>query len=421
MLRDTGRHVAVAARPDLVIKSEGLAVQRAAVASGRELLVYGSSELYCCGSPYRATQLFASEPTGFGAFAVGHGGTGDLFFALALGALGHALTGQKLVVIDSPPWFFDPQGILPKAYAGTFSPLIAETFVFAAPLSLGVREVAARQMLGYPATLEHQPLLRAAVRALADPTPLHLVLYHVLAPLGRLEAFVDRVRDESRARQFLRSHARELPVPPPAPAALPWRALAARATTIAVRRDTTNPFGFPNPIYRRMLHKNRVQDGLARYHAGAKEPDALNGEEKAIASSGEWTNLGLLVSVLHEVGADPLLVSIPMPGPYDDYTAFSPAVRRVFYDRWAAAAEASGFPWIDFRDADADPYFLTDVGAHFSPRGYVFADRALDLYWHGRPIEEIRAALATLHAEVPAPGTVATWTDVERHRRNGTP
>src|SRR5215470_12133379 len=73
-------HVRIATTGVLPLKYQTLTLQRAALASGRVLPLYGSSELTCCGSPYRATELFASEPTGFGVFAVGRAGTADLFF-----------------------------------------------------------------------------------------------------------------------------------------------------------------------------------------------------------------------------------------------------------------------------------------------------------------------------------------------------
>ena len=60
---------------------------------------------------------------------------------------------------------------------------------------------------------------------------------------------------------------------------------------------------------------------------------------------------------------------------------------------------------------------MTDTAAHFSPRGWVFADRALDMFWHGKSDGEIRAALDTLAQQVPPP-TATTW---ERHSRSREP
>src|SRR5262249_49124126 len=85
------------------IKFLTLPLPRAALAGGHTLPIYGSSELYCCGDPYRPTQLFASQPTGFDVFALGRYGIGNLLYAEAFGALGDALGGKKLVFIDSPP------------------------------------------------------------------------------------------------------------------------------------------------------------------------------------------------------------------------------------------------------------------------------------------------------------------------------
>jgi poly-D-alanine transfer protein DltD len=59
-------------------------------------------------------------------------------------------------------------------------------------------------------------------------------------------------------------------------------------------------------------------------------------------------------------------------------------------------------PWLDFRADEEDPYFLTDPGLHLSARGWVFADRALDMFWHGRSSAEIRSALSTLAEEAPS-------------------
>jgi len=388
---------------DVDIKSSTLTLQRAALARADILPLYGSSELYCCGDPYRATQLFGSQPTGFGVFAVGRPGSGSLTIALTLGALGRSLRDRKVVVIDSPPWFFGA-GVKRKAFDATFSPEIAEIFIFTAPVSLAVREAVARQLLEYPETLADEPLLRAAVRALADPTALHLAEYHALAPVGWVEAWAKRVRDASRTRQYLvrDPHVNRHPAAH-TPAALAWAVLAERGTKMAIHRDTTNPFGFPDSEYTRLLRQGRIQDALARYASGAREPAASDGSDETMATSPEWENLRLTLAILRELGAEPLVLSIPFPGYYDDFTSYSPSFRRAYYDRWERTVDSAGFPWLDFREADEDPYFLTDIGAHFSPRGYVFANRALDMYWHGESIENIRLALDTLRTAVPAP------------------
>src|SRR5262245_22645229 len=237
------------------VKFLTLPLQQAALAGGHTLPIYGSSELYCCGDPYRPTQLFASQPTGFDVLALGRYGIGNLLYAETFGSLGHALEGKKLVFIDSPPWFSNASGADQRSYALNYSPEIAKTFIFESPISLPLREAIARRMVDFPETFADDPVLGTALRALADPTPLHLATYRALLPIGRLEAWVERVRGTRLVRRLI--HRQRVP---PAEANvrrrhLDWTTLAARGTKIADRRDSTNPFGFPNETYAPLLQK----------------------------------------------------------------------------------------------------------------------------------------------------------------------
>jgi D-alanine transfer protein len=396
------------------IKSITLTLQRAALATGHTLPLYGSSELYCCGDPYRPTQLFAARPTGFDVFAIGRSGIGNLLFAEMFGALGHSLDGKKLVVLDSPPWFANTDAVNAASYAGNFSPAIADAFIFDSPVSLSLREAVARRMLAYPQTLAGRPLLQTAVEKLADPTPLHLVAYYALVPLGRIQAWIERLQDVAQTRHFMHIKKTLLPNPPSRPRRLRWSALATRATKIAERRNSTNPFGFPNRTYRFLLNRGDIAGALDLYRSGSSNREGQTYPvptewEDTVERSVEWNDLRLAAAVLDQLHAQPFIWSMPMPGYYDNFTVLSRRERERFYERWERELESLGVPWLDFRDADEDLYFMTDTGAHFSPRGWLFADRALDMFWHGRSIDDIRSALTALAREVPAPPTAVVW------------
>ncbi len=414
VLHVSGRYLEAMANVRAPIKSITLTLQRAALASGHTLPLYGSSELYCCGDPYRPTQLFASRPTGFDVFAIGRSGIGNLLFMEMFGALGHSLDGKKLVMLDSPPWFANTDAVNAASYAGNFSPAIADAFMFDSPISLSLREAAARRMLAYPETLAGRPLLRAAVENLADPTALHLAAYYALLPLGRIQAWIERLQDVAQTRHFMRVKKTLMPNPPSRSRRLRWPALATRATKIAERRNSTNPFGFPNRTYRFLLNRGDITDALALYGSGASNREGQTYPvptewEDLVGRSVEWGDLRLAAAVLHELHARPFIWSMPMPGYYDNFTELSRRERQMFYERWERELEQLGVPWLHFRDADEDLYFMTDTGAHFSPRGWLFADRALDMFWHDRSIDDIRSALAALAREVPAPGTAVVW------------
>ncbi len=406
------------------IKFLTLPFQRAALATGHTLPIYGSSELYCCGDPYRPTQLFASQPTGFDVFALGRYGIGNLLFAQTFAALGRALEGRKLVIIDSPPWFSNASAVDLRSYSLNYSPEVARTFIFESPISPALREAIARRMLDFPETLADDPVLGAAVRALADPTPLHLATYRALVPVGRLEAWIERVRGARLVRRFVRR------LRSPAPPSLvrrrrfDWPTLAARGTKIADRRDSTNPFGFPNETYARLLKKGDIMGALALYRNGSTNRDGQSypppaAWQDSMSRSTEWSDLGLAVAVLRELGAQPFVWTMPLPGVYDDYTPISATARRAYYDRWERELSKLRVPWLDFRSADEDIFFMTDTGAHLSPRGWTFADRALDMFWHGKSNDEIRAALDTLAQDVPPPRTATTWERRARVRGSG--
>lgn len=393
---------------NLPIKRLQLTFQRAALADGHLLPIYGSSELYCCGDPYRGAQLFADEPTGFDVFNVGEAGTADLFFVQTFGALGGDLRGKKIVISDSPPWFFNPNGLALKPYAGNFSPEIASAFVFDAPISLSLKEAVARRMLDYPSTLADRPLLQYAVDDLADGSPVALLGYFALYPIGRVDSWFQQLNDAWTTVQYIQKHPELQTSVPSQPRSLNWTTLLTRATEIAQSRSTNSPFGFPNPLWLRLMRQQPAfRQALAMYCAGGTNRDGRAlpypyGWAHNVTSSAEWTDLSLEIAVLRELGAEPLFWSLPLPGVYDNYTNLSPKARQVYYQQYAkVTASVEAF---DFRSHDEDRYFMNDTGAHFTPRGWIFAGRVLDLFWHNASPRAIHAALSGLEAQVPAVG-----------------
>ncbi len=395
---------AVAAQA-ISIKWEGLTFQRAAYASGTTLPIYGSSELYCCGDPAMPTQIFGAAPSGFRVFPVGRAGTGDLFFVQTFAALGGDLHGKKLVISDSPGWFFGPLGMGDEPYAGNFSPEIAEAFVFDSPISLETKRAGATRMLDHKGTPADQPLLRLATGDLADPTPAHLARYWTLYPAGRVFSLIHQVQDATDTLGYIRDHPALVPDLSKGPPNLPWAPQLAAMTAIAQQRATTNPFGFPDATYKNI--EKDVKPALDAFCAGKNNHDGAafaypSSWDKNMLRSKEWTDLELELRVLRELGAQPFVYTLPMPGTYDDFTSLSYSARRSYYSEYAGVASAAGVPWLTFQEHDGDRFFLTDTGAHFSPRGWTFAGRAIDLYWHDASIEEIRASMADLLRTSPA-------------------
>src|SRR5437867_10842512 len=97
------RHLALVTTGDMPFKYQTLTLQRAALASGHVLPIYGSSELFCCGRPFRPTQVFASRPPGLALPALARAGPRALSPAPPLAALGHALGAPRVAAPAAPP------------------------------------------------------------------------------------------------------------------------------------------------------------------------------------------------------------------------------------------------------------------------------------------------------------------------------
>jgi hypothetical protein len=261
-------------------------------------------------------------------------------------------------------------------------------------------------MLAYPETL-HDALLRVALEDLAHPTPVHHAAYLALAPAGHVMTWVLHALDAERTVFFLWRLGRFCPKTSSSSLPPDWVEMAELATRVAESRDTTNPFGFPDSTYELLRTRPRVHDALTLYHSGSTNRDGTllpppTEWESTMSRSPEWKDLHLALRVLRELGARPLVWSLPLPGVYDDYTPRSLVVRGSYYDRYEHIVESARIPWLDFRAHEEDPYFLADPGSHLSARGWVFGDRALDMFWHGRSSAEIRFALSTLAEKAPS-------------------
>lgn len=91
-----------------------------------------------------------------------------------------------------------------------------------------------------------------------------------------------------------------------------------------------------------------------------------------------------MVRVLRELGAKPLVLSMPIHGSYHDYMGVSVGARGAYYQRLGALMNRYRVPGLDFADHDGDNYFSRDYSAHPSDKGWVYYDRALDAFYHDR-------------------------------------
>ena len=353
-------------------KNRGAMLQRAALRQPDLLPLYGSSELNL-PSPYHASALFRSYPTSFTIFPIGSAGSTSLIWLQAVAAAGPALRGKRVAISISPRLFMGDMADA-HAYGANFSRLHASELVFNPHLSFAVKQAAARRMFAYPVTLASDRLLRFAVEQLADGSPASRALYYAAWPLGWLQTLVLRAQDAWDTLAFL--HA-QIGLRPPARQAadLDWEGLHRRADADTRQRDEGNALGFDRDFWANHASEIAAQRGA---YAGSAV-------ERAIEQSAEWTDLDLLLQAIRELGGEPLLLSLPLKGPYDDFIGIPYAARAIYYQRLQDLARSRGARAVDFSDHDSDASFTSDVGLHLSDRGWVYYDRTLDDFFHPRP------------------------------------
>ena len=110
----------------------------------------------------------------------------------------------------------------------------------------------------------------------------------------------------------------------------------------------------------------------------------------------EWVDLELLLRELNELGARPLLLSMPIHGGWYDQCGITYTARRAYYQKLRGIGARYHAPVVDFADHDADQSFCNDTLGHLAPSGLVYYNQVYDGFFHD--------AIAP-QSELPAPAS----------------
>ena len=344
------------------LKNQGLAFQRAAVHAANVLPVYGSSELRMPAAPERGNIFFRTAPTGFQLSPVGGGGANPLIMLQKVGALGSALRGKRLAFSLSPGWFCTAKPGT-KGYKGNFSPMAATEMVFGTALDFGLKRDIAARMLQFPETLEQRPFLEFALRSLASGQLLDRVVFCALWPAGKIQTALYELEDHWAAVHHIQRQTK--PPPQLQEETVDWPQFIAKASK--ARPADAGNIQQPSRFDRKIT-------------AGSRDVGFLSG----VTGSPAWIDLDLLLRCLATVHARPLILSMPLGGDFYDHAGVSRSARDEFYRKLPALVEQYHFPVVEFEEHDEDPAFLIRHQSHLTAKGWVYYDRALDDFFHGR-------------------------------------
>jgi D-alanine transfer protein len=353
----------------------GSVVQQAAFRQEDLLPVYGSSEMLADGSPYHASAFFSAYPTGFTVLNISKGGNTSLNMAQALAAIGPEMRGKKVVISFTPAIFWALE-ITEYAYSGNFSHMHAAALVFSPDLSLDVKQRAARRMLDYPGSLTRadDALLTFALKRLAGGTFPDRVMYALSVPLGRLDTLIIRMQDHYAVWKILQKKRVQSQVVLNQPRDIDWEGEIASARARQEAIADNNPYGIENKSW--IVDYNQALD--------VKQPGSGDKKfTKRINRSLEWTDMAIVLDILHQLGAEPLLLSRPINGPQmAAVSGMSEASQQVFYTRLQDLAQAYSLPLVDYQQYTNDRFFSVDRASHPSQYGWVVVDQTLDSFYH---------------------------------------
>ena len=97
-----------------------------------------------------------------------------------------------------------------------------------------------------------------------------------------------------------------------------------------------------------------------------------------------WKDLELLLRTLARVHARALILSMPISGDFYDRAGISRSAREDYYTKLRALVQRYHFPLVEFKGGDEDPAFLVRHESHLSAKGWMYYNRALDDFFHGR-------------------------------------
>jgi D-alanine transfer protein len=344
------------------VKDLGIVWQRECFAQPDVLPIYGSSELVK-KAPNKASEFFESYPSGFAVSPVGRPSCTSLILLEKIAASAPKTPGRKVAICISPSWFL-VRGANSVGFAGNFSAMQATELFYGTSLSLGLKHDIAGQMTRYPQLMAKSPVLATAVSSLASDRWSDRAVYFASMPLGWLENAVYRLQDHYEVVWWARGDHKL------------YHLVRRKSATLRWDRLLTNAVKMSKPL--------PEEDFDSRFRYFADDTAFI----AALGRSAEWEDLALLLRVVRELKLDPLVLSMPMEDAHFERMGISPEFRAAYSERLHAFASLHDVPVVDFLDHASDSRFFADHYGHPSAKGWIYFDRVLDDFYHGRLTKE---------------------------------
>lgn len=346
-------------------KLHGVALIREALSRPDTLVLFGSSELIP-NVPFKGVDFFADAPTGFSIFPVGKAGTSALSVVQKLGAAGEELAGRKVVISLSPSFFLSEQ-VDPKYFEGNSSKLQLKELLWSDKFSGALKQDIAKAIVKYPKVLDGEWILEVAMEAVAEGGPLNRALLGLLKPYAMFDLCVARLQDNFEAAFALND-------PSYVPDANPFR----------VKRGSSLNW---DELFR-SAEKHSKALAAKSVHRPPKVTRAKGTWDAqfmaSVRKAQEWRDFELVLRLLREAGAKPLVLSMPLHADLLEAQGVSEVGREEYGKRLQQLVGKYGVPFVYFKDHESDPVFFVDQFDHIGSKGWWYYNKAIDDFFHDR-------------------------------------
>jgi D-alanine transfer protein len=260
----------------------------------------------------------------------------------------------------------------PEYYAGNFSPLHAYETVFSPYLSRELKTDAAKRMLDFPTTLQNDSFLDFAIIELTSTSRANRIFYYLSWPLGELQIMTMRMQDHAAVISYLWPHPVNADIGK-IPQTIDWSNAFSSALAEQKRHTLNNSLGVEDDRW--WYYQHVVTNPIP---AGSEDNSFTNRVEK----HPEWIDLDILLRVLQELGAQPLILSRPMNVHLWEALGVSEQAQEIYYVKLSDIVNQYHMPLVDYQQYGTDIYFSIDQGAHTSRYGWVYVDQTLDEFFH---------------------------------------
>lgn len=364
--RDKEERLLHSAAPEFCdAKLHGVALIREALSRPDTLVFFGSSELIP-NVPLKGVDFFAESPTGFSMFPVGKAGTSALSVLQKLGCAGEELVGKK-VVLSLSPSFFQSEEVDSKYFEGNSSKLQLKEFLGSDRFSDSLKQDVAAQILKYPKVFEGDWTLEFTLRRIAQGGQWDHFLMTLFEPYLAFDRAIGRMQDHVEAAFALNGEPEV-------------------ATVSAFRPKRGRSLNW-DELFRTAEQQSKALAAKSRKGAPVVVRSKGSWDKQFVAKmqkAQEWKDFELVLRLLKETGARPLVISMPLHADVLEAQGVSEEARMQYGARLRELTKKYNAPLVYFSDHETDPVFFVDQHDHIGSKGWWFYNKVLDDFYHDR-------------------------------------